>query len=58
MDRADEAARPASRKRIEALMERGFHRAGDVDNRLGFLRRSNRRMMWIGSRPMIRRAGQ
>src|SRR6201996_1808643 len=28
--------RPASQKRIEALMERGFHRAGDVENRLGF----------------------
>jgi len=25
-----------SRKRIEALVERGFHRAGDVENRLGF----------------------
>ncbi|MGY4313580.1 hypothetical protein ACVWW1_002883 [Bradyrhizobium sp. JR3.5] len=29
-------ARPASQKRIKALMERGFHRAGDVENRLGF----------------------
>jgi enoyl-CoA hydratase/carnithine racemase len=28
--------RPASQKRINALMERGFHRAGDVENRLGF----------------------
>jgi enoyl-CoA hydratase/carnithine racemase len=28
--------RPASQKRIEALMKRGFHRAGDVENRLGF----------------------
>lgn len=28
--------RPASQKRIKALMERGFHRAGDVENRLGF----------------------
>jgi enoyl-CoA hydratase/carnithine racemase len=28
--------RPASQKRIRALMERGFHRAGDVENRLGF----------------------
>jgi enoyl-CoA hydratase/carnithine racemase len=28
--------RPASQKRIQALMERGFHRAGDVENRLGF----------------------
>ena len=28
--------RPASQKRIEKLMERGFHRAGDVENRLGF----------------------
>jgi len=28
--------RPASQKRIGALMERGFHRAGDVENRLGF----------------------
>jgi enoyl-CoA hydratase/carnithine racemase len=28
--------RPAAQKRIKALMERGFHRAGDVENRLGF----------------------
>jgi enoyl-CoA hydratase/carnithine racemase len=28
--------RPASRNRIKILMERGFHRAGDVENRLGF----------------------
>src|ERR1700709_2483001 len=28
--------RPASQQRIEKLMERGFHRAGDVENRLGF----------------------
>ena len=28
--------RPASQKRIKALMERGFHRAGDVEKRLGF----------------------
>ncbi len=28
--------RPASQKRIKVLMERGFHRAGDVENRLGF----------------------
>jgi enoyl-CoA hydratase/carnithine racemase len=28
--------RPASQKRIAALMERGFHRAGDVEKRLGF----------------------
>src|ERR1700722_20817710 len=28
--------RPASQKRIKALMDRGFHRAGDVENRLGF----------------------
>jgi enoyl-CoA hydratase/carnithine racemase len=28
--------RPASQKRIKALMGRGFHRAGDVENRLGF----------------------
>src|SRR6201994_2540394 len=28
--------RPASQARIKALMERGFHRAGDVENRLGF----------------------
>ena len=28
--------RPASRWRIKALMERGFHRACDVENRLGF----------------------
>jgi enoyl-CoA hydratase/carnithine racemase len=29
-------SRPASQKRIKALMERGFHRPGDVENRLGF----------------------
>jgi enoyl-CoA hydratase/carnithine racemase len=28
--------RPASQARIKALMERGFHRAGDVENRLGY----------------------
>ena len=28
--------RPASQTRIKALMSRGFHRAGDVENRLGF----------------------
>ena len=28
--------RRASQKRIKALMERGFHRPGDVENRLGF----------------------
>src|SRR3954469_13094282 len=28
--------RPASQKRIKKLMERGFHRSGDVENRLGF----------------------
>ena len=28
--------RPASQKRIKTLMDRGFHRAGDVENRLGF----------------------
>jgi enoyl-CoA hydratase/carnithine racemase len=29
-------ARPASQRRIKTLMERGFHRPGDVENRLGF----------------------
>ena len=28
--------RPASQSRFKALMERGFHRAGDVENRLGY----------------------
>ena len=28
--------RPASQNRIKALMERGFHRPGDVESRLGF----------------------
>ena len=28
--------RPASQNRIKALMARGFHRVGDVENRLGF----------------------
>ena len=30
------AQRPASQNRIKTLVERGFHRAGDVENRLGF----------------------
>jgi enoyl-CoA hydratase/carnithine racemase len=29
-------SRPASETRIKALMERGFHKAGDVENRLGY----------------------
>jgi enoyl-CoA hydratase/carnithine racemase len=29
-------SRPAAQTRIKALMARGFHRAGDVENRLGF----------------------
>lgn len=29
-------ARPASQARIKVLMERGFHKAGDVENRLGY----------------------
>ena len=28
--------RSASQTRIKALMERGFHKAGDVENRLGY----------------------
>ena len=28
--------RPASQTRIQALMERGFHRPGDVEQRLGY----------------------
>jgi len=28
--------RPDTQRRIKTLMERGFHRAGDVENRLGF----------------------
>jgi enoyl-CoA hydratase/carnithine racemase len=28
--------RPESQKRIKALMDRGFHEAGDVENRLGY----------------------
>jgi enoyl-CoA hydratase/carnithine racemase len=28
--------RPASQRRIKALMERGFHKAGDVESRLGY----------------------
>jgi enoyl-CoA hydratase/carnithine racemase len=28
--------RPSSQKRIKKLMERGFHKAGDVENRLGY----------------------
>jgi hypothetical protein len=29
-------ARPASQRRIKALMDRGFHASGDVENRLGY----------------------
>ena len=29
-------ARPAAQKRIKMLMERGFHRPGDVEDRLGY----------------------
>jgi hypothetical protein len=29
-------SRPASQHRIKALMERGFHRPGDVEDRLGY----------------------
>ena len=32
----DSLARPESQRRIKNLMERGFHRPGDVENRLGF----------------------
>jgi hypothetical protein len=28
--------RPGSQTRFKALVERGFHRAGDVENRLGY----------------------
>ncbi len=28
--------RPAAREGIKALMERGFHKPGDVENRLGY----------------------
>jgi hypothetical protein len=28
--------RPASQHRIKALMEHGFHRPGDVEDRLGY----------------------
>ncbi len=28
--------RPAAQKRIKMLMERGFHKPGDVENRLGY----------------------
>lgn len=29
-------ARPAAQNRIKSLMERGFHKPGDVENRLGY----------------------
>jgi len=32
----DSLARPESQERIKKLMDRGFHRPGDVENRLGF----------------------
>jgi tartrate dehydratase beta subunit/fumarate hydratase class I family protein len=28
--------RPAAQQRIKTLMERGFHKPGDVENRLGY----------------------
>jgi hypothetical protein len=28
--------RPAAQARIKALLEQGFHRPGDAENRLGF----------------------
>ena len=28
--------RPAAQRRINALLERGFHKPGDVENRLGY----------------------
>ena len=28
--------RPAAQKRIKKLMEQGFHRPGDVEDRLGY----------------------
>jgi hypothetical protein len=31
----DSLGRPAAQERIEKLMARGFHRPGDVENRLG-----------------------
>lgn len=32
----DSLARPAAQQRIKKLMDRGFHRPGDVESRLGF----------------------
>src|SRR5438876_6745091 len=32
----DALGRPAAQKRIQQLMDRGFHRPGDVENRLGY----------------------
>jgi enoyl-CoA hydratase/carnithine racemase len=32
----DSVQRPASQNRIKTLMDRGFHRPGDIENRLGF----------------------
>jgi hypothetical protein len=29
-------ARPPAQQRIKALMERGFHKPGDAEDRLGF----------------------
>ena len=49
--------RPASQKRIKALMERGFHRPGDVENRLGFYGRPDRRLNRLAN-AAVRRADQ
>ena len=32
----DALGRPAAQKRLQQLMDRGFHRPGDVENRLGY----------------------
>jgi hypothetical protein len=32
----DALGRPAAQQRIQQLMDRGFHKPGDVENRLGY----------------------
>ena len=39
-------ARPAAQARLKTLMERGFHKPGDVENRLGY------HLGHLGSRPL------
>ena len=49
--------RPASQNRIKTLIERGFHRAGDVEESAGIPRRPIGRLIWLKQRGLQHRAG-